>query len=408
MDTLEAIRIALASLWANKLRSVLTLLGVVIGISSVIAVITLVNGITGYVQEKVLRLGADVFVLSKMSPVITNVEQVIEQEKRKDISIEDFYALRDGCQRCQYVAASVSTAGKVKYAEQSSNDTFIRGWTSGMVPIYDLELIAGRAITDGDVDRVTDVAVIGYDVYDKLLGGAEPLGKEIRVNGHQYTVIGVGKREGKTMGQSRDNWVIVPITAWQRQFGSRKSISVLGKAYGIGQALDGAMDDARVIMRSRRHDLPGKSDSFALENTAGLMNVFNQLTGTFFAAMIVIAAISLVVGGIVIMNIMLVSVTERTREIGIRKAIGARANDVLRQFLLEAVTLSSVGGVIGVAGGITVAKTVTLLIGMPSAIPLWAVFVALFVSASIGIFFGVYPARRAAKLDPIAALRFEL
>jgi len=408
MNITEAIRIALASLWANKLRSVLTLLGVVIGVAAVIAVVTFVNGINGYVQERVFRLGADVFVISKMSPVITNADQVVEQEKRKDITFEQFQSVQQDCKHCQYVAASVSRIGRVKFGELSSTDTWIRGWTAAMAPVYDLDLIAGRPVNNNDVDRGADVAIIGYDIYEKLLDGRDPIGKEIRVDGHVYTVIGLGKREGKTMGQSRDNWVILPLTAWLQQYGARKSITILGKSDGVGPQMDAAMDEARVIMRSHRHDMPGKPDSFALETTAGLMGVYQSITGSFFIAMIAIAAISLIVGGIVIMNIMLVSVSERTREIGIRKALGARSADVLRQFLMESVTLAVVGGVLGVAFGIAVAKTVTLLIGMPSAIALWAVTAGLLVAASVGIFFGVYPARRAAMLDPIAALRHEL
>ncbi len=408
MNTLEAIRIALASLWANKLRSILTLLGVVIGISSVIAVVTFVTGINAYVAERIVRLGADVFVISKMSPVITNVEQVIEQEKRKNLEFEHFLAIRDGCKSCKYVAASVSTAGKVKYAEQSSSDTFIRGWTTDMAPIYDLDLIAGRALNDTDVNNSTSVAIIGYDIYDKLLGGVDPIGKEIRVDGNLYRVIGLGKKEGKTMGQSRDNWVIIPMTAWLKQYGARRSITILAKGYGMGIGMDTAMDEARVIMRARRHDLPGRPDSFALETTQALMGVWSDISSSFFITMIAIASISLIVGGIGIMNIMMVAVTERTREIGIRKAMGARRNDVLRQFLMESITVSSVGGVLGIAFGIGVAKTVTILVGMPSAIALWAVIVGFVVAASVGIFFGVYPARRAAMLDPIAALRFEV
>jgi putative ABC transport system permease protein len=409
MNTTEAIRIALLSLWANKLRSVLTLLGVVIGVAAVIAVVTFVNGINAYVAERIFRLGADVFVISKMPPVITNADQMLEAERRKDITFEEYQAVAEGCRHCQFVAASVTYGiGKVKYAEQSSTDTPIRGWTPNMAPIYDLDLIAGRAINESDMTNAAPVAIIGYDIFEKLLAGIDPIDKEIRVDGRLYRVIGVGKKEGKTMGISRDNWVIVPMSSWLRQYGARRSITVLGKAYGLGPSLDSAMDEARALMRARRHDLPGKPDSFALETNQSFMGIWTSISSSFFIAMIAIAAISLVVGGIVIMNIMLVSVTERTREIGIRKAMGARSNDVMRQFLIESSTMAVVGGILGILFGVGIAKTVTALIGMPSSIELWAVFAGLIVSASVGIFFGVYPARRAAKLDPIAALRFEV
>jgi putative ABC transport system permease protein len=239
--------------------------------------------------------------------------------------------------------------------------------------------------------------------------GVDPVGKEIRIDGWIYRIVGVGKKKGSTLGQSLDNYVFLPMTSWMKQYGTRDmNMRISAKTAGEGPAMDATMDEARVILRARRHDPPGKADSFDMENNSNLMSIFAGLTGTFFAAMIGIAAISMVVGGIVIMNIMLVSVTERTREVGIRKAMGARRSDVLLQFLIEAVTLSLLGGVIGVLLGIGVAKGVTLAVGMPSVIKLWAVVAGLFVAASVGVFFGVYPARRAATLDPIAALRFEM
>jgi putative ABC transport system permease protein len=408
MHILEAVRIALLSLWANKLRSVLTLLGVVIGVAAVIAVVTFVNGINGYVAEKIFNLGADVFIIAKMSPVQTNIDEFLEGQKRKDLKLDDYYAVRDSCRKCRYVGASTfNPNGHVKYGEREITDTWVRGFTPSMLPIQDLELVAGRGLTDSDVNSSASVAIIGYDIVDNVMPGTDPVGKEIRLDGRGYTVIGVGKRKGKTLGQSMDNYAIIPITSGLRQYGSNVSIRIAGKAYGIA-TLDEAMDEARVIVRSRRHDLPGEPDSFSAETNRSFLSLWSDLSGKFFIAMIAIASISLVVGGIVIMNIMLVSVTERTREIGIRKAMGARSIDVLRQFLIEASTMALVGGVLGVATGIFVAKTVTLLIGMPSVIKTWAVVAGLLVSASVGIFFGVYPARRAARLDPIAALRYEL
>jgi putative ABC transport system permease protein len=409
MNPTEAMRIALQSLWANKLRSILTLLGVVIGVAAVIAVVTFVSGINGYVAERIFRLGADVFIIGKTSGVITNIDQYLEQNKRKDLTLEDYRAVLEGCKRCSYVGATTFNGnGHVRYAEQSSTDTWVRGFTPSMATIIDLNLVAGRMFNENDLERGAAVAIIGNDIVEKLLPGIDPINREIRVDGKPYLVIGVGEKEGKTLGQSRDNYVIIPITTWLRQYGYHTSIRISGKAAGVGVALDGAMDEARAILRARHHDLPGQPDSFAVENNKNFLSMWANLSGTFFIAMVAIAAISLVVGGIVIMNIMLVSVTERTREIGIRKAMGARRRDVLLQFLIESATMALVGGFIGVVLGATVAKVITLLVGMPSVIKLWAVAAGLLVSASVGIFFGVYPARRAARLDPIAALRFEL
>jgi putative ABC transport system permease protein len=409
MHISEAIKIALLSLWANKLRSALTLLGVVIGVAAVIAVVTFVNGINGYVAEKILNLGADAFIMCKVSPATTNIDHYIEAMKRKDLTMDDYRAVREGCKLCSYVGAyAFKLTGRVKYGEHSLSDTMVWGMTPAVAVTRDIDIDAGRMFGESDLEHDAPVAVVGTDVVDNLMPGVDPMGREIRVDGWVYRVVGIGKKKGSTLGQSLDNYVFLPMTSWMKQYGARDmNMRISAKTAGEGPAMDATMDEARVILRARRHDAPGKDDSFDLENNSNLMSVFAGLTGTFFAAMIGIAAISMVVGGIVIMNIMLVSVTERTREVGIRKAMGARRSDVMLQFLIEAVILSLLGGVVGVLLGIGVAKAVTLAVGMPSVIKLWAVFAGLFVAASVGIFFGVYPARRAATLDPIAALRFE-
>jgi putative ABC transport system permease protein len=410
MNTLEAIRIALQSLWANKLRSVLTLLGVVIAVATVIAVVTFVNGINGYVAEKIFNLGADVFIVSKAPNVITNADEYLESEKRKDVSYEDFLAVQEACTACKNVAATARLNNvEIKYNELSSTDTVARGWTPGMTAIYDLNLKEGRALTEADVNAGSAVAIIGSDIADKLMDAVDPLGKEIRVNGQVYTVIGVAEPRGKALGQSLDNWIVLPLTSWYKQFGTQRiPLSIWGKGYGVGTPMEEAIDQVRVLMRARRHDAPGQPDSFAVETNQSFLSIWANLSGTFFLVAVSLASISLVVGGVVIMNIMLVAVTERTREIGIRKALGARPGDVMRQFLIESITLSLVGGLIGVALGVAVAKTVTAIIGMPSEVQMWTIPAALLMAGGVGVFFGVYPAQKAAKLDPIQALRFEL
>jgi putative ABC transport system permease protein len=277
-----------------------------------------------------------------------------------------------------------------------------------MATILDIDLSAGRMLNQTDVDNRSPVAVVGADIVEHLMSGTDPLGKEIRVDGWSYRVIGVGTKKGKTLGQSADNYVMIPMTACLKQYGTHNnSLRIAGKAWSAGVPLNEAVDETRVALRARRHDALGGDDSFDIETNSSLLGIWTDFSQTFFIATIGIACISLVVGGIVIMNIMLVSVTERTREIGIRKALGARREDVLLQFLIESVTLSVIGGALGVLLGVIVAETVTLLIGMPSSIKLWAVASGLIVAASVGVFFGVYPARKAAKLDPIVALRFE-
>ncbi len=410
MNSIEAIRIALQSLWANKLRSVLTLLGVVIGVAAVIAVVTFVEGINTYVAERIFNLGADVFIIFKVSPALTNVDHYLEGEKRKDLLMEDYQTVRDACRHCVYVGAAVrNNSGHVKYAEQSITDTTVQGITPSMAPIYDTDLTAGRMLNETDLNNRSPVIVVGTDIVEHLMAGTDPLGKEVRLDGWPYQVIGVGKKKGKTMGQSQDNYVMIPITAYLKQYGvHNQNIRISGKAASAGPPLNVAIDEARAALRASRHDRPEADDSFDIETNASLLGVWADFSSTFFIATIGIACISLVVGGIVIMNIMLVAVTERTREIGIRKALGARRGDVLLQFLIEAVTLAVMGGAFGVLLGVTIAETITLLIGMPSAIKLWAIAAGLIVAASVGVFFGVYPARKAAKLDPIVALRFEM
>ena len=409
MNTLEAIRIALLSLWANKLRSVLTLLGTVIGVAAVIAVVTFTEGLNRYMAEKIFNLGADVFIINKQANVITNVDQWLEAQRRKDISYEDYEAVREACTACKVVGASIGNfTGDVKSGDRDSEETAIRGWTHSMTRIYDLDIIIGRPITEADERSAARVAVVGHDIYQNLLGAGDPLGKEIRVDGQEYHVIGVGKKEGSALGQSRDNYVVLPITSWQRQYGTRRSLRIWGKSFDVGNELERAIDEARVILRARRHDMPGQPDSFEADTNQTFLNIWANISSTVFLVVTILASISLVVGGIVIMNIMLMSVTERTREIGVRKALGARRIDVLMQFLIEAVTIELVAGVIGVVLGIVVAKTVTLLVGMPTAVPPWAIAAGVLVAAGVGVFFGVYPASRAARLDPIVALRFEL
>jgi putative ABC transport system permease protein len=410
MHLAEAIKIALQSLWANKLRSALTLLGVVIGVAAVIAVVTFVNGINAYVAEKIFNLGADVFIMFKVSPAVTNVEHFIEGQKRKDFTMDDYRAVREGCKLCAYVGAYArNNTGHVKYGEQSLSDTIVQGMTPAVAITQDADIDSGRMVNESDLDNDSPVVVVGPDVVDNLMPGVDPIGKEIRVDGWTYRVIGVGKKKGSVLGQSLDNWVFMPLSSWFKEYGVFNSnMRISAKAVGTGAVLSEAMDEARVVLRARRHDAAGGTDSFDMENNSSLLSIWSNLTGTFFVAMIGIAAISMVVGGIVIMNIMLVSVTERTREVGIRKALGAKRADVLLQFLIEAAILGNGGGVVGVLLGIGIAKGVTLAIGMPSEIKLWAVVAGFLLAVSVGVFFGVYPARKAATLDPIAALRFEM
>jgi putative ABC transport system permease protein len=408
MEAIEASKLALQSLWLNKLRSILTLLGVVIGVASVIMVVTLTNGAKQFVTSKINTYGASVVTVSKMPQTFITLEEYLEFQKRRDVTIDDYRGILSACRLCVSVGARRESLGKVVYGRNSTTDTNIRGWTWTMPALSNLNIEFGRSFTEIEDDHSTHVAIVGADIVNNLLGPGDPLGKEIRVNGSPYTVIGVGEAQGKMLGMSMDNWVAIPLTCFLEQFGSHDTLDIYVDAGGGGELVDMLSDELRMIMRARRHLPPGKPDTFTVDTSATFQNLLGKILNSFGAVVASVAGISLVIGGIVIMNIMLVSVTERTREIGIRKALGARRHDILMQFLIESATMAMVGGLIGVIAGITAAKIITLIIAFPSSVKIWSILVSLVVSAAVGVFFGVYPAAKAAQLDPIAALRAEL
>jgi putative ABC transport system permease protein len=403
----EAVSIAAASLWAHKLRSVLTLIGVVIGVAAVIAVVSLINGANQYVATKVFNLGADVFGLAKQPSIITNVDDYLEFQKRKRITYEDYEAVEAQCKSCKQIGASLGGRVEVRSGLNSLKDTNLRAWTPQMAELYDVDLTEGRHITDADLYAASPVCVIGTDIVENLMPGIDPMAKEIRWNNITCQVIGVGTKEGSSLGTSLDNWIILPLTTYMKDYGSQQdSLRVTARANSAARIQD-SVDEVRQIMRGRHHLAYGAKDDFALETSDSFLSLWKDFSQSFFMVTIAIASVSLVVGGIVIMNIMLVSVTERTREIGIRKALGARRSDILMQFLIESSTVAVAGGAFGVILGVMAAKVVSLVSPLPSAVQLWSVLGGLVVALSVGLFFGTYPASQAAKLDPVEALRSE-
>jgi len=404
----EAFKLAVQSLWANKLRSILTLLGVVIAVSSVIMVVTLTNGAKQFVTSKVNTYGAAVITISKMPETFVTIEEFIEFQRRRDITYDDYRAVVDRCNLCMSVGAQRNTTGKVVRGTQSTTDTNIKGWTWTMPPISNLNIALGRSFTEVEDEHSAHVAIVGSDIVDNLLGPGDPLGKEVRVDGVAYTVIGVGESQGKMFGQSMDNWVAIPLNNFLEAYGAHDSLTIYVDAGSGGAVMEAVEDELRAIMRAQRHLAPSVPDAFSIDTSATFQNLLENILNNFGAVVVAIAAVALVVGGIVIMNIMLVSVTERTREIGVRKALGARRRDILLQFLIESALLASIGGVIGIVSGIVLAKAFTFSIGFPSVVAVWSILVALFVATGVGLFFGIYPAHKASALDPIAALRAEM
>jgi putative ABC transport system permease protein len=409
----EAISIALQSLRANKLRSLLTVLGILIGVSSVIAVVAITEGLDAYMSDKVLELGTKAFRLQSRPDIINSHEMWLEMMKRKRLNMDDYEAVQKACTLCSEVGAQVWTGTNVKRGRVIQKNVGVAGITENIARIGTIrELVAGRHIVQQDVSQSAMVGVIGTDLVDAFFGTMEPIGKEIDIDGHPIKVIGVAEKKGAVFGESQDNFVWLPITTFQKFYGTRRSFSVQAEARTMA-VFEAAQDQVRVIMRARRHLTYNKPDNFNIETGETVMELWQTMTRGIYVVTFVVTAISLLVGGIVVMNIMLVSVTERIKEIGVRKALGARRGDILRQFLVESVILSAFGGFLGVLGAAVFSYALASVLGnMMSAnfsapVRPWAVALAIGVSSIVGLVAGIYPANSAAKLDPVEALRNE-
>jgi len=405
MQFLESIWIALSSLKANKLRSILTLIGVIIGVMTVIAVVSVIAGMNRYVANTLSTMGSNTFLVDKIG-VPMSEEDFLNALKRKDLTIEDMKAIEDNCTLCEKVGARVYTFGKVKYRNQYLNDIAITGATANFTQIVNIDLGEGRYPSEFEEEHRRQVCFVGWEIADNLFPNLDPINKVVKIGGRDFTIIGVAKKRGSFLGQSQDNFVLIPITTFKKIFGSKRGVDIFVKVADL-KLMREAQDQVRNILRLRRKVPQNKPDDFAIMTTETFMDLYRSFTSTAYLVMIGVSSISLVVGGIVIMNIMLVSVTERTKEIGIRKAVGARRRHILWQFLVEAVTLAIVGGLIGILIGTAISKIISSTTPLPSAVELWSVIAGLLISSSVGIFFGIFPAMKAAKLNPIEALRYE-
>jgi putative ABC transport system permease protein len=405
IDFKESTGIAFQALRANKLRSLLTLLGTIIGVTAVIAVISLVQGMNQYVSGKLLAQGSNVFWIDKIGFEMDQ-DKIRESLKRPDITLADADAVKDVLGSKAYVKAEASDNEVVRYLQHKMQRIEIKGEYGDFQQVDDQEIDRGRPLADLDVQRRRSMAVIGSEVADELFPGLDPLGHTIQVGNRSFLVVGVAKRKGSFFGESQDRYVQVPFGALLKLLPQTPSVTIGVKSVDAGK-IEQTEDETRAVMRATRHNRPGEPDNFGITTPEAFLGLWRSFTATAFIVVIGVAAISLLVGGIVIMNTMLVSVTERTREIGIRKALGARRSDILLQFLVEAVVLSLVGGALGVALGSSIALLVGMVSPLPAAVSGVAEALGVAMSALVGCFFGVYPAARAAGLDPVDALRYE-
>ncbi|HEX7153887.1 MAG TPA: ABC transporter permease [Thermoanaerobaculia bacterium] len=403
---METLRIAVTALNAHKLRSFLTLLGVIIGVMTVVTVVSIISGLNNYIAEKVFQLNPDVYVMTQFG-IITSREQYLEAVKRKKIDWNDYEAIRERCNSCEMVGASVSTGTAVKRGAKRLSDVRVQGTTANMAELNNLDLEAGRFFTTTEQQRSALVAVIGSDVRDELFGKVDPIGRTVWVANQPLRVIGLLAKQGSVLGQSQDKQLFLPLGAFNKRFGSRRSLDVFVRATGGVAGMSHSMDEARVIIRSRRRTAFRADDPFSMVTAEALQMLWKSISAGGFALMTFISGISLIVGGIVITNIMLVSVIERTREIGIRRALGATAKNIKRQFLTEAILLALGGGIIGVLLGMIISKLVSTVAPLPTLVRPSLVIAGLAVAVLTGVAAGYFPARRAAKLPPIEALRWE-
>jgi putative ABC transport system permease protein len=403
---METIRIAAAALNTHKLRSFLTLLGVIIGVTTVIAVVSIISGLNNYIAEKVFQLNPDVYVVTQFG-IITSREQFLEAVKRKKIDFADYEAIRQRCQSCAMVGASQSTRGGVKRGGQRLGGIRIQGGTANMGEINNLDLEAGRFFTATEDHHSALVTVIGSDVRDELFGKIDPIGRTIWVANQPMRVVGLLRKQGSVLGQNQDNQLWVPLNAWRKRFGTRRGIELFVRAAGGVPAIERSMDEVRVILRARRRTAFLAGDPFAIVSAEALQTIWRNITAGAFSLMVFISGISLVVGGIVIANIMLVSVVERTREIGVRRALGATSRNIQLQFLTEAVLLALGGGAAGVLLGFLISKGIAAAFPLPTLVRPSHVALGLMIAVVTGVAAGFIPSRRAAQLPPIDALRYE-
>lgn len=402
----ESVLAAFAAIRANRVRSFLTALGIMIGVMNVVAMVSLISGVNASVMDVFKQMGTNTFTVTKMPVGNVDYSQFLEYLRRPDFTSRDADAIERLCPSVIAVSPQSIVAKKIRYEGESTREIYIVGVTPEFQYVTDSDVGDGRFFAWPESERKKQVAVLGYPIKEHLFQGSDPVGKHVLIGGRRFLVVGVMEPAGEMFGQSLDDYAIIPFRTLNKLFGSRLTTRLSMKARS-GEEIEVAMEQVERVLRQRRGLRPGDPNNFEIVTQSQLVEMYENLTRVTWIVMIGISAIALVVGGVGIMNIMLVSVTERTREIGIRKAVGARSRDVATQFLVEAAVLSGLGGLFGLLAALGIGTVIEKATPLPATLEPWSVAVALGVSIGVGVFFGLFPASKAAKLDPIVALRYE-
>ena len=404
---LDSARIAIQAIWANKLRSLLTVLGNIVAVTSIVTVVSLIQGMNSYVSNAIVSdVGADSFTIQRLPPIRTEADEERVRANPR-ITLAEARAIKRISDNITSVMAQAQNSATLSYRAQEIESVSIQGVTSEYADFGTFNADErGRMMSATEVDRSQLVTIVGFDIADKLFGDVNPLDKVVKIAGIPFRIVGVSEKKGSVFGNSQDNFAVIPLGAFQKLFGARQSLTLSVKPK-TPDIIDAAKEDAILALRVSRRLKPNQPDNFGLFTSDTLLEFHHNATNGIFAVLVGVVALSLVVGGIVIMNIMLMVVTERTREIGLRKALGAKRRDIMSQVLTESVTLSTFGGLVGISLGFLAAQGIARFSPLPAKLELWSVILGIGITAGVGLFFGAYPAARAARLDPIEALRRE-